>query len=222
MYTAILFDMDGVLLRPPDRSAPMRGIIKSSFRTFDIEPTTDDIQVFYGGPGDIVERVNGVCRQYNLDLEKLWAELEQQTTDLQRQMIEQGERDLYEDHTVLSDLTADHDLGIVSNNTQGTIEFMVEYFGLSDDFGPVYGREPTVVGYQRRKPDPYYVEQALSDLGTRSVLFVGDSLDDILVAQRTGLDSAFVRRDTQRDSKISEDPTYDINRLTELLELVTS
>lgn len=185
-----------------------------------MEPTESDVTLFYGGTGGTVERIGRVCDRHNLELEEFWSELEQQVTELQRRMIEQGERDLYGDHTVVKTLAATVDLALVSNNTHATIEFMVDHFSLDDHFEAVYGREPTVEGYRRRKPDPHYIERALNDLGTRSALYVGDGPSDVVAAHRAGLDSVFVRRERWDNADLPNEPTYKIDQLTELTDII--
>ena len=220
MYGAVVFDVDGVLLRPPARSNAIRDAIEAAFKAFSVEPTDADVKPFYGGAGETVERIGHVCDRHDLELEAFWSELEQRVTELQRRMIERGERDLYGDDAVLRTLAATVDLALVSNNTHAAIEFMVDHFSLDDHFETVYGREPTVEGYQRRKPNPYYIERALDDLGTRSALYVGDGPDDTVAAHRAGLDSVLVRREHRNNADLPAEPTYTVDRLTALTNLI--
>lgn len=220
MYEAVVFDVDGVLLRPPERSDPIRNAIESAFGTFDVEPSVSDVDLFYSGTGETVERIGRVCDRHGLELETFWPELERHVTELQVRMIERGERDLYNDHTVVTTLSTTVDLALVSNNTHATIEFMVDHFNVGDHFETMYGREPTVDGYRRRKPDPHYIERALNDLDTRSALLVGDSPTDVVAADRAGLDSVLVRRDHRHSLDPVDEPTYIIDQLTELTEIL--
>ena len=71
------------------------------------------------------------------------------------------------------------------------------------------------------KPETHYLERALDDLGTRSALYVGDSTADVLAAHEAGLDSAFVRRPHRDGYALPDEPTYEIDRLTELSGLVS-
>ncbi|WP_255666502.1 HAD-IA family hydrolase [Haladaptatus sp. DYF46] len=97
---------------------------------------------------------------------------------------------------------------------------MIDHFDLDDHFETIYGREPTVERYQRRKPDPHYIERALDDLGTRLALYVGDSPDDVVAAHRAGLDSVVVRREHRNSLGSIDEPTYKIERLTALTNIL--
>ncbi|MFC7138007.1 HAD family hydrolase [Halobaculum litoreum] len=54
---------------------------------------------------------------------------------------------------MLADLADRYDLGLVSNNYDSVVRFVVEHHGL-DAFDLVRGRAPGVRGFYRRKPDP--------------------------------------------------------------------
>lgn len=218
MYDAVVFDMDGVLLRPLINSSNRYAdAVTNTFNSFDANPSQSDIEAFYGGL-ETLDEMRKRCERYNIDLGTFWVEREQRISAVQQQMMERGERELYEDYTVLPRLVKNYDLGLVSTNQHETVEFMIRYFGLDEYFEAVYGREPTIQGFQRTKPDPYYIERALRDLGTSSAIYVGDSVSDIAAAHQTGLDSVFVWREHRSDYDLTETPTYEVNQLTELPE----
>jgi phosphoglycolate phosphatase-like HAD superfamily hydrolase len=64
------------------------------------------------------------------------------------------------------------------------------------------------------------VEQALSDLDADSALFVGDNESDIRAAENAGIDSAFIRRPHRSDWELNVWPTWDIDELDDLHEIV--
>jgi len=97
-----------------------------------------------------------------------------------------------------------------------TIEYILDTFDLRWQFDTWYGREPTLESLERKKPEPYYLEQALADLGTENALFVGDSESDVLAAENVGIDSAFVRRSHSADVNLPVEPTIEITSLTDL------
>lgn len=219
MYDSVVFDLDGVLLRHHDDGPDVfTDAVAEAFRTFDADPPPSDIEVFVGTA--TLDGMREVCERHGVDFEAFWPERERRVSALQQQMMERGERVLYDDCSVLSELAASHALGVVSNNQHETVAFMVDHFGLDDRFDAVYGRDPTVEGFRRTKPDVHYVERALADLDTRSALFVGDSVADVLAAHEAGLDSVFVRRDHREGYDLPEDPTYEVDRLTGLDEIV--
>lgn len=215
MYDALLFDVDGVLLGfPPDPSA-YREANAAAFRTFGAEPSDSELAVFTS-TGKTVEQMREVCERHGVSFPELWAEREARSAALQRRMMVDGERELYDDHTALDDLAADHSVGLVSSNQQETVDFVVEHFGLGAYVDAAHGRDPTVEGFCRIKPDPYYVERALADLGGGEALLVGDSESDVRAADAAGIDSAFVWRPHREGYELDADPTYEIENLGEL------
>lgn len=221
VYDSVVFDLDGVLLlRHAQYPEVYEDAVREAFRAFDVDPSPTELEPFVGGASKSLEGMQAVCERHGVDFEAFWPERERRSSALQRRMMERGERTLYDDHTILGTLAETHDLGLVSNNQQATVDFVVDHFGLREHFGAVYGRPPTLEGYLRTKPDPHYLEEALADLGTRSALYVGDSASDVLAAHRAGLDSAFVRRDHRLDYELPRAPTFEVERLTDLTALV--
>jgi phosphoglycolate phosphatase-like HAD superfamily hydrolase len=111
------------------------------------------------------------------------------------------------------------EMAIVSNNQHATVQHIVDVFDLGDLFVSAYGKDPTIDGLARMKPDPHYIERALADLDADRVLYVGDSNVDILAADRAGVDSAFVRRPHRVGYKLVAEPTYELDSLYELTAL---
>jgi phosphoglycolate phosphatase-like HAD superfamily hydrolase len=87
-----------------------------------------------------------------------------------------------------------------------------------DNFETAYGRQPTLTGAARRKPEPYYIERALAELDAAEALYVGDSEKDIVAAERAGIDSVFLRRDHVTDVTLSVDPTAEVPDLWTLID----
>lgn len=218
-YRAIIFDVDGVLLGRPDGHPEVyREPVAAAFRESGVEPAAGDLDAFVGSA--TVEEMGRVCDRHGVDFETFWPRREERVSEFQRRMMERGERTPYDDCSVLPELAATHDLGIVSNNQHATIEHMVAHFEFESYFEACYGREPTVEGFRRTKPETHYLERALADLGTRSALYVGDSTCDVVAASEAGLDSAFLWRSHRDGYEVGAEPTYEIETLVELLDIV--
>ncbi|WP_227356386.1 HAD family hydrolase [Haladaptatus salinisoli] len=214
-YDALLFDVDGVLLRHHrDHPTVYRQAIEETFDRFGVSPSNDDLDAFIAGA--TLDEMRRACADHDLDFAAFWAEREANASRLQRGMMDGGERVPFDDCAVLDELAEAHAMGVVSSNQHATVEYMLERFDLAHLFDAVYGREPTVDGFERTKPDTHYVERAMSDLGATRGLYVGDSACDVLAAHRAGLDSAFVRRSHREGYALPEEPTHEVSTLAAL------
>ena len=220
-YEAVLFDVDGVLLTRHDSHPNVyHGEIERTLRSLGADPDPEEVFAFFGG-AELAE-MRRICGRHGIDFEEFWAARERDMAVLQRGMMERGERTLYDDCSVLPALAEERPVGLVSNNQHETIADMVERFGMGDYLATFYGRDPTLDGYRRMKPDPHYLERALADVGTREVLYVGDSSVDVAAAAAAGVDSAFIRRPHRLAYEPAPDPTYEIETLADLRPLLDS
>jgi HAD superfamily hydrolase (TIGR01549 family) len=213
-YDAVLFGNDGVLthLTPTD---VWRRAIRDAFDAFGVDPTTEGVDgVMHGSAAHVAS----VCELHDLDHATFWDHHERHLARAQRAAMASGEKPLYADVAAITELPVP--LGVVSNNQHETVEGVIDVFGLEGVFDVVSGRDSSVEGYRRRKPDPHYIERALDDLGVDSALYVGDSNVDVVAADRAGLDAAFVRRPHRADYELAADPTYELGSLDEVVSLV--
>ncbi|MFC4552754.1 MULTISPECIES: HAD family hydrolase [Halorussus] len=207
-YDAVLFDNDGVLVEPPSIDT-LREAARSAFEAVGIDDAEESHveDVMYGVTPDLLR---DVCGAYGVDRETFWAARDRLASKGQRAEFEDGVRDCYDDVVALANF--DHYFGIVSSNQHETIEFILEFFEFGDLFETYYGREATIESVARKKPEPYYLERALADIGADPdrALYVGDSESDVEAARRAGMDSAFVRRAHRADLELSVEPTYEV------------
>ncbi len=216
-YDAVVFDNDGILARLTERDA-VRSAIANTLVEFGVEdPPQEDIERLFGVT---IQDVLAICSKYDLDPADFWRRRDQNVAAAQIDLINDGEKGLYEDVSAINQL--DVPLGVVSNNQHETVEHVLEYHGLADRFRTVYGRQPTLEDVRRKKPQPYYLERALADLNADRALYVGDSQSDVLAAHRAGIDSAFVRRPHRRDVALDESPTYEVQSLDTLVDRITT
>jgi HAD superfamily hydrolase (TIGR01549 family) len=217
MYDAVVFDNDGVLTRPT-ATATVRAAVRAAYRDCGVEPTAETVDAAVdGAPG----RVATACANCGIDHDDFWRRREERTAAAQRRAMETGAKPLYDD--VEAAVNLDVPLGVVSNNQHETVEHILRVFGLDDVFETAYGRAPDVRGMRRKKPSPYYLNRALSDLsdlGVENPLYVGDSNVDLVAASRAGVDAAFVRRPHRADYSLVRQPTHELASLSELRRLV--
>jgi HAD superfamily hydrolase (TIGR01549 family) len=215
-YDAIVFDNDGVLTYPTDESV-LTEASRRAFAAFDVDPTPSDVRSLVDDLS--VETVRTLAERYEVDADAFWRRHETERTARQLAAIRDGEKPLYDDVETLADLAVP--TAIVSNNQHATIEHIVAEFGLEAMFEAYYGREPSLRGLERRKPDPSYLEAALDELGVESALYVGDSRVDVAAARAAGVDAAFVNRPHRRGYRLDIRPTYRLDSLAELASLPT-
>ncbi|WP_129112780.1 HAD family hydrolase [Halegenticoccus tardaugens] len=216
-YDAIVLDNDGVLTHLT-RTDVVRAAVEAAFAEFDAEPTVEGVDgVIHGS----LTQIRRVCDLHGIDPEAFWPRREAQAAEAQRLAIESGAKPLYDDVSALYDIADDDlDLGVVSNNQHATVRHVLDAFDLDGLFSVAYGREPTIEGFRRRKPEPYYLERAVDELGAERALYVGDSNVDVLAADRAGLDVAFIRRGHRAEYELVAEPTHEIETLSDLLPLV--
>lgn len=209
-YDTVIFDNDGVIVEPSDRGVLVEAVV-DAFTAFDV--TVERERVAQSVKEGVVPY--DLLNKYDLDPEVFWHRRELTASLAQQVHTREGGKPVYDDVTALE--TLDVPLGLVSNNQHATVEFLLAYHGIGY-FDTVYGRQPTLAGAARRKPEPYYIEQVLIDLDATEALYIGDSEKDIVAAQRAGVDSVFLRRDHVTDTTLSVDPTAEVPDLWTLVD----
>ncbi|CCQ36112.1 HAD superfamily hydrolase [Natronomonas moolapensis 8.8.11] len=214
-YDAVVLDMDGVVIEPTDR-AVIRESITDTFGEFGVDSPSPAL----------VERLldqevptETLRERHGIDPAEFWTQREHGASQAQIEAADRGAKAPYDDVSVLDELPTP--LGLVSNNQRPTVEFLLEHHGLTY-FETAYGREPTLTGAARKKPDPHYIERALADLDADTALYVGDSNVDVEAAHRAEVDSAFVRRPHRTDYALEREPTYELSTLAGLTGILGS
>ncbi|WP_226005352.1 HAD family hydrolase [Natrinema salinisoli] len=216
--TVVLFDMDGVILEGP-RTDPQvyADAADAALAELDADPTPPQRRDFRTHDED---RIRTHCTELGIDPAQFWERKEAYASSSTHDRLRSGERDSYDDIDAIHDLGEQTAIGLVTNNRHETAEFVADYFGF--DFDVVRGRDPTFDGYDRRKPAPYYIEDALAELGVTDGLYVGDSATDVTAGAAAGLETAFLRRPHNRDQERPPNATHELESLTELLSIVDS
>jgi phosphoglycolate phosphatase-like HAD superfamily hydrolase len=211
-YDAVVFDNDGVLVEPTDWDV-IRTAIREAFQELGVvDPAEEHVEQLIGVTPD---DVHAVADAYDLDPHELWRARDTAGSRHQSDLIRGGGKGLFPDVAALSELTVP--MGIVSNNQHATVETIVEHYGLDEHFDVVYGRQPTIEDVGNKKPEPHYLEKAIQDLGVEDALYVGDSVKDVEVARRVGIDAAFVRRSHNDAIELPHEPDHEVADLEELV-----
>lgn len=217
-YDAVVFDMDGVLVEPTE--GVVADAIYTAFEACGVaDPPPEHVESLVAGT--TVEEIRTVCAAHGIDPATFWHTRDSAASRAQVRAIRAGGKSPYDDVAVLDGLEdLGVPMGIVSSNQQATVEFVLGHHGLAEYFGVAYGRAPCLEDVRRRKPHPHFIERTLADLGVERALFVGDSPSDVRAANRAGLDSLFVRRAHRTDLTLPVEPTYEVESLWPLPELV--
>jgi HAD superfamily hydrolase (TIGR01549 family) len=215
-YDAIVFDNDGVLVELTDLDV-VRRAIEETFHEFGVEaPTEAEIERLIGPD---LETVKDLAETYGFDAAAFWYRRDHNVAAAQCAEIDRGNKRPYPDVEALRSI--DRPLGIVSNNQQVTVDFLVVRF-FDGQFQTVTGREPTLEGIRRKKPSPYYLRRAIDALEADEVLFVGDSNVDLAAADAAGVDAAFLSRPHRDGYDLRYEPAYELDSLEDLHELASA
>lgn len=219
----LLFDMDGVVLEGVGTDPVVYEMATdAALAEFGADPTDDQRSVLRSHGCD--EETAAACEALGIDLAAYWRRREGHASRIAERRLREGSKGTCDDVEAIRSLTDGRPAALVSNNRQETVAFVAELFDLADAFEVARGREPTPEGYRRRKPDPFYLEAALADLGIEPGragdggcgLYVGDREKDVLAARRAGLDAVLVRRPHNRDVSPEPAPGFEVDSLWEL------
>ncbi len=205
-YDALILDNDGVIVTPTAADVWI-SVNWMAFKEYGVEPDRKHVT---GLDNQDADGIRALATKYDLDPERFWTSREQHAIREQREAIRAGQKVRYKD---VETLPKHIDIGIVSNNQQPTIDFIVDHFGLAEYVNTHYGRDPDLSGLARKKPNPHYLERGIKDLKASNPLFVGDSNVDIAAANAAGIDSAFLRRSHRGKYTLQHEPTYEIQGL---------
>ena len=214
-YDGLLLDHDGVIVTLCSHEVLGRAATDAFVDAGVSDPRPADVETITIRVSE--DELCAVADRYGIDPDRLWQCREQRIEQTLRTEVSAGRKAPYEDVPCLDRVPVP--IGIVSNNQHETIENVLEYTDVGA-FDVWYGREPTLRGIERKKPRPYYLERAIADLEASNPLYVGDSRVDVEAANALGIDAAFVRRDHRLDYALSSEPTYEIESLESLTDLL--
>ena len=216
-YDTVIFDMDGVLVADSPRWVFDRAATRALVTSGVDEPTERDRGFLSGFPADLNTAEAHFADRYRLDLEELWRRRERFASVNQLRVLRTGEKDPFDDIGVLTELDAD--IAVVSNNQHATVESVVRQHDIERHVDAWFGLDPTLEGIRRRKPDPWYLEEAHDTIDGGTTLYVGDRESDVSAATRAGMDSALITRSGD-PVDVDLEPTHHIASLIEIPALI--
>lgn len=216
--TAVLFDMDGILLkgRSADSVVHTRALEDLlADRGLDVDADARAALSQYEYTDGFVD----ACTAIGVDPVSFYTAREERSAAHIIDRIGDGGRGVYADVDAVDRLPDRAAVGLVSNNYHPAVTFVVERFGLAA-FEFVRGRDFGPEGFSRRKPEPYYLHEALDALEASGGVYVGDRETDVVAAERAGLDSVLVRREHNADVVLDAEPTVEVDGLDEVVDVV--
>ena len=211
-YDSVIFDLDGVVVENPSLDRAKRAT-RTALDELDYDATDEEVTALLHEDPD---QYRTFCRDAAFSPDELCARRDERAFEEQRAAVQVGEKSFHEDARIVESLSPR--VGVVSNNQHRTVEFVLEAFELDAHVETAYGREPSLDGLARMKPEPFYVRRAMADLDAETPLYVGDGRSDVEVADRVGIDVAYVPR--ERDDGSDLDPEYLLSSLDELQSIV--
>jgi len=218
MYDGLLLDHDGVITTLVDGDS-LHGAARTALRDAGV-PDPDESAVRALAVHVDATQFLEVSRRYDLDPDRLWRYRDDRAYETLRDAVDAGRKVPYDDADALR--SVDRPMGIVSNNQTRLVERVLAAHGLTELFGTIRARAPERASIERKKPEPTYLEAAMADPGIENPLYVGDSESDVVAGQRAGVDTAFIRRSHNADDALGTAPTYEVDGLDEVVELLAN
>lgn len=216
-YDAILFDLDGVLVTGRETTPGVyRTATERLVRAFGHDGSAEWTEALEN-PTSAAE-FRDACERWGFQSDAAWGYRERTATGLEGRRIRNRKRAPFGDAEVLGELAGDHRIGICSNNRHPTVADCIQEYGWTEYVDTYRGRFPTLTDFDRRKPDPTYLEWVIERIEAVDPLFIGDRLSDVRTAEGVGCDAALLTRDGDVPTG-SPTPTYHIKSLSELLSL---
>ncbi len=190
MSPPILFDMDGVILEGPGTDPQVYAdAADAALDELGAEPTPAQLTDLRRHN---LEHISDHCDALGIDAEAFWKLKDEYASETSHDLIRSGERGLYDDIDALADLADRTTIGLVTNNRHATAEFVADHMPV--EFDVVRGRRPTFDDFRRKKPEPDFIDDALSELGVDNGFYVGDSHKDVTAGRAAGLEPIYLRR----------------------------
>jgi phosphoglycolate phosphatase len=215
-YDAVIFDFDGVLMDSGFDDfhwafEERRKVVKENGWDVDLERLGQGI--FQPDTG---EKIAELLDEENVSWRQL-REMEEAVAERKVEMASTGEIQVFDDaKTALEEL--DCPKAVVSNAYNDYLRNLLEALGIEDyiDFW-IAPRLSEIKRYRERmKPEPELLEEAMDQLKTRNVVMIGDQMEDVLAARNAGIDSIYIDRSGDKESKAD----HSVKSLVEALNII--
>lgn len=216
-YYAILFDLDGALIKSTYQSKEAKIALINKLKELGINVNNismDDTTM------DILSKANAqIKKNRDISLEDAKRIMNEILDRFDIEAISRSELIHNTKSVLLSLRNKGLRLGIVTNSSRQGVKFALEKFSLRKYFDIIVTRNDV----EKIKPCEEGIIKALTSLGCRrpQVMYVGDSWVDIKAAKNAGVISVAITGGISRPERLQqESPDIIINSLNELLDII--
>jgi HAD superfamily hydrolase (TIGR01549 family) len=217
-YDALLLDHDGVIVNVADGDA-VRSAAITAFRDAGVDDPTDE-QVDTLAFGPTRPELDALSDQVGVESATLWRHRDDNLADALQAAARDGHKEPYPGVDALAGL--DYPVGIASNNQRRVVEYILDHHAIAGEFDALRAREPHVDSLDRKKPAPTFLREATADLGVSNPLYVGDKESDLIAGHHAGFDTALVRREHNQGVTPDHEPTYEVDGLDSVVDILQS
>jgi HAD superfamily hydrolase (TIGR01549 family) len=217
-HDALLLDHDGVIVDVADGDV-VRSAAVAAFQAAGVDDPADE-QVDTLGFGPTRTELEALSEQVGVEPATLWRHRDDNLADTLQAAARDGLKQPYPGVDALPSL--DYPVGIASNNQRRVVEYILDHHAIAGQFDALRAREPHIDSLDRKKPEPTFLREATADLGASNPLYVGDKESDLIAGHRAGFDTALVRRDHNQEVRPDHEPTYEVESLHGVVEILQS
>lgn len=214
-YDAVIFDFDGVLVDSGFDGFQWALEARQEYLTdkgLDVE--IDMIGQGLFAPRDVV--ISDVLERKNISWNQ-FRNIEEAVAERKIEMASSGELELFDDvKPVLEELESS--VAIVSNSYRDYLQALLIELGIAKYIG--YYNAPSLRNIrnyrERMKPEPVMINEVLDRIGTDEAVMIGDQIEDVIGANRAGIDSVYI----DRNGSIEEKADHSVKSLKDALRII--
>ena len=214
-YEAVIFDFDGVLIDSGFDGFQWAVDARQEYiEQADIDVDKSKIRHGVYVPEDkkLSDIVNGSSISW-----KQFKKMEDYAAERKLELASTGELQLFDDVRPVLE-TLDLPIAIVSNSYREYLEAIFKEMSIGEYV--MFYNAPSIENIQsfteRMKPEPVMINEALDTLGTRKAVMIGDQIEDVMGANRAGIDSIYI----DRNGGVEEKADHSVESLKEALEII--